>query len=155
MDLNIKDVDKKMFQMFAQQIFNTGFVHADPHPGNIFVRKNEKSGEAELVLLDHGLYETLPNDIRNDLCRFWEAIVLRDEKMMSEYSTKLGVANAKHFAEVLLQKPLDFHKFSLSTSYTQSELDYMKKIAAQRFDIIMDVLKEMPRKLLFVVSPGF
>lgn len=36
-------------------IFNRGFVHSDPHPGNILVRKSEK-GSTEIVLLDHGLY---------------------------------------------------------------------------------------------------
>lgn len=32
--LNLKDVDKKLFQMFAEQIFSSGFVHADPHASN-------------------------------------------------------------------------------------------------------------------------
>lgn len=31
---DIADVDKKLFKTFSEQIFNTGFVHADPHPGN-------------------------------------------------------------------------------------------------------------------------
>lgn len=30
----IKEIDKKLFNIFAEQIFNSGFVHADPHPGN-------------------------------------------------------------------------------------------------------------------------
>lgn len=33
-NLDLKDVDLKLFNMFAEQIFHTGFVHADPHPGN-------------------------------------------------------------------------------------------------------------------------
>lgn len=31
---SLKDVDEKLIQAFAEQIFHTGFVHADPHPGN-------------------------------------------------------------------------------------------------------------------------
>jgi aarF domain-containing kinase len=31
---SIKDVSHKLVEMFAEQIFHTGFVHADPHPGN-------------------------------------------------------------------------------------------------------------------------
>lgn len=31
---NIADIDRKLFKAFSEQIFNTGFVHADPHPGN-------------------------------------------------------------------------------------------------------------------------
>lgn len=31
---NLAEVDKRLFNAFSEQIFNTGFVHADPHPGN-------------------------------------------------------------------------------------------------------------------------
>lgn len=31
---DLADVDRKLFRIFSEQIFNTGFVHADPHPGN-------------------------------------------------------------------------------------------------------------------------
>lgn len=30
----LADVDTKLFNIFGEQIFRTGFVHADPHPGN-------------------------------------------------------------------------------------------------------------------------
>lgn len=149
MGLNIKEIDKKLFEIFAYQIFTTGFVHADPHPGNIFVRKS--SNNFDLVLLDHGLYETIPSEIRYNLSRFWEAIVLRDYKLMKIYSDKLGVSDHKRFAEILLQKPLEVNKFSFATKYTETEVNYMKKIASQHFDIIMRILSEMPRNLLFIV----
>lgn len=32
--LSLADVDTKLFTAFGEQIFHTGFVHADPHPGN-------------------------------------------------------------------------------------------------------------------------
>jgi len=32
--VDLADVDSKMIKAFAEQIFHTGFVHADPHPGN-------------------------------------------------------------------------------------------------------------------------
>ncbi|KAG5676108.1 hypothetical protein PVAND_005962 [Polypedilum vanderplanki] len=151
MKLNLKDVDRKLFETFAYQIFCTGFTHADPHSGNIFIRKNKRGSGAELVLLDHGLYETIPEEIRYNLTRFWEAIVIRDYDMMKVYSDKLGVNDHKRFAEILLQKPLDVNKFSFSTKYTEIEVNYMKKIASERFDIIMNILREMPRNLLFIV----
>lgn len=31
---SLADIDRKMFNTFSEQIFHTGFVHADPHPGN-------------------------------------------------------------------------------------------------------------------------
>ncbi len=45
-----------MISAFAHQLFHTGFVHADPHPGNIFIRPHPTCQGAQVVLLDHGLY---------------------------------------------------------------------------------------------------
>ncbi|XP_030825703.1 LOW QUALITY PROTEIN: uncharacterized aarF domain-containing protein kinase 5-like [Camarhynchus parvulus] len=32
--LGLRDTAEKLIQVFAEQIFYTGFIHADPHPGN-------------------------------------------------------------------------------------------------------------------------
>ncbi|XP_067015790.2 uncharacterized aarF domain-containing protein kinase 5 isoform X1 [Anabrus simplex] len=89
---SLADIDLKLFKTFAEQIFHTGFVHADPHPGNVLVRRNKK-GQTELVLLDHGLYEYLPSPIRQSLCKLWKAIVLNNHQGMKQYSTELGVTD--------------------------------------------------------------
>lgn len=49
------DIANKIGQLYSNMIFINGFVHSDPHPGNILVRKTKK-GDNELILLDHGLY---------------------------------------------------------------------------------------------------
>ena len=41
--------------MYSEMIFKRGFIHCDPHPGNVLVRKGPKGG-AEIIMLDHGLY---------------------------------------------------------------------------------------------------
>lgn len=95
MKLNLKEIDTKLFEMFSYQIFTTGNCHVDPHNGNIFVRRNPKTNNLQIVLLDHGLYETIPVEIRYNLSRFWESIVLRDYSLMKIYSDKLGVSDYK------------------------------------------------------------
>ena len=42
--------------MYADMIFKFGYVHCDPHPGNVLVRKDRATGRPQIVLLDHGLY---------------------------------------------------------------------------------------------------
>jgi aarF domain-containing kinase len=42
---------------FYSQVFQEGFVHCDPHPANLMVRTNSRTGRPQLVLVDHGLYE--------------------------------------------------------------------------------------------------
>lgn len=32
--ISLAELDTKLFLAFGEQIFQSGFVHADPHPGN-------------------------------------------------------------------------------------------------------------------------
>jgi len=50
-----REVTSKLGEMYSQMIFIHGYVHCDPHPGNVLVRNNA-NGKLELALLDHGLY---------------------------------------------------------------------------------------------------
>ena len=45
---------------FNEMIFIHGDVHCDPHAANLFLRKDEATGQLQLVLLDHGLYRQAP-----------------------------------------------------------------------------------------------
>lgn len=49
------EVSDKLGLMYSKMIFIDGFVHSDPHPGNILLAKNKK-GTCDVILLDHGLY---------------------------------------------------------------------------------------------------
>ncbi|CAB3371344.1 Hypothetical predicted protein [Cloeon dipterum] len=147
MGLSLADVDTKMISAFAEQIFHTGFVHADPHPGNILVRKT-KSGSAELVLLDHGLYQELPQKIRKSLGNMWRCIVMRDYPGMKLFATQLGVHDeVELFAEMLTQRPIKALRSVISTK----ELDYMTEMARERFDRITFVLRAMPNVMMLII----
>ncbi|XP_010739270.3 putative aarF domain-containing protein kinase 5 isoform X1 [Larimichthys crocea] len=147
--LSMKDAADKLIRTFAEQIFYTGFIHADPHPGNVLVRRGPDN-KAELVLLDHGLYEYLSQRDRVALCKLWRSIVLRDEAAMEKYSNALGVKEYFLFSEMLLQRPINMRELGLSNILSREETTYMRKMATQRFDSIMKVLKSMPRPMLLV-----
>ncbi|XP_072013771.1 uncharacterized aarF domain-containing protein kinase 5-like [Amphiura filiformis] len=104
--VKFSDVDEKMINTFGEQIFHTGFVHGDPHPGNVFVRKGQ-DGKAELVLLDHGLYEEMPSHIRVALSNYFKAIILKDESGMRDHALKMGVTEYLMFAMMITQRPLN------------------------------------------------
>lgn len=53
--INPFEVSDKLGLLYAEMIFHKGYVHSDPHPGNILVNKLH-NGEASIILLDHGLY---------------------------------------------------------------------------------------------------
>ncbi len=56
----------------------------------VFVRRGS-DGKAQLVLLDHGLYDYLPGEKRVALCNLYAAIIERNESRMREHSKELGV----------------------------------------------------------------
>ncbi|XP_055892324.1 uncharacterized aarF domain-containing protein kinase 5-like isoform X3 [Biomphalaria glabrata] len=154
--LSLLDVDTKLVQSFSDQIFLSGFVHADPHPGNVFIRKGA-DGKVQLVLLDHGLYDTLSGDHRRALCNLYKAIIMNDEEGMDKNSYKLGVKdfssckNAELFCEILVQRPIKRRTVFLPTAMTSSDIEYMQEMASKHFDKIMVVLREMPSNLLLVI----
>jgi len=83
-------ISQKISQMYADMIFKYGYVHCDPHPGNVLVRKNP-NGKEEIVLLDHGLYTQLNNEFRLNYSQFWLSILNANQDGIKEYADKLGV----------------------------------------------------------------
>lgn len=89
----------------------------------VLVRRSKK-GDAELVLLDHGLYEELPLKVRRSLCQLWSAIVLNDHHGMKRYSAELGV-QGKFFQNTLrLFAYFPRKKLYLSLPVMQSAMKY-------------------------------
>jgi predicted unusual protein kinase regulating ubiquinone biosynthesis (AarF/ABC1/UbiB family) len=46
-----------------------GFVHADPHPGNIMMRA--RNSKCQVVVPDHGLDEEMGNKMREAMAGLW------------------------------------------------------------------------------------
>ncbi|KAK4883427.1 hypothetical protein RN001_006746 [Aquatica leii] len=88
--INPYEVTEKLGTLYSEMIFLNGFVHSDPHPGNILVKKSDKGG-VNVILLDHGLYATLTNELRVSYAKLWLSILNRDRKGMRMYSDKLGI----------------------------------------------------------------
>jgi predicted unusual protein kinase regulating ubiquinone biosynthesis (AarF/ABC1/UbiB family) len=84
----------------------------------VFIRKGG-DGKAQLVLLDHGLYETLRPHERKALCSLYKAIIMLREEDMQKYSLQLGVRGqySPSFPNLLLllsfKSALKTHMFSL------------------------------------------
>jgi len=100
--LNMPDVDTKLLRIFSEQLFHTGFVHADPHPGNIMVRA--RHGKCQVVVLDHGLYEEMGDKEREALAGLWVAIVEGDHEGMAKCGKELNVEDYRLFAMAVSQR---------------------------------------------------
>lgn len=102
--LSLKDVMTTMVDLFSAQMFLWGWVHCDPHPGNIFIRR-KPNGKPELVLIDHGLYIHMDPDFRHQYSRFWKALLTFDNQTLAEIAKGWGINNPEVFASATLMRP--------------------------------------------------
>lgn len=103
-------VAQTVVEAFAQMIYVNGFVHCDPHAGNLMVRPGP-GGTFELFLLDHGLYRQLDDNFRRSYCKLWKGLVLRRSKDVDEACEELGAPGfANVFSIFLLNRSWSFAK---------------------------------------------
>ncbi len=66
------EVARVLVDTYMQQIFDDGFFHADPHPGNLFVTPLDSYNEAgnrewKLTFIDFGMMGRVPENLRAGL----------------------------------------------------------------------------------------
>ncbi|KAI9927853.1 hypothetical protein MW887_002705 [Aspergillus wentii] len=154
--LSLKDVMTTMVDLFSAQMFLWGYVHCDPHPGNIFVRRTP-SGQPELVLIDHGLYIHMEPEFRHQYARFWKALLTFDNKSMGEIVKTWGVKNADIFASATLMRPYGGGDLTtrkslegLSKSERAQRHYEMQQKARQGIREILGDETKWPHELLFI-----
>ncbi len=74
-------------QAILKQIFEYGFFHADPHPGNIFVLKGNV-----IAPLDYGMMGRLDDEMKEALGALLAALVNKDVKRTTKLLLRMGVA---------------------------------------------------------------
>lgn len=92
-NLDPNAVAAELARITFEQIFIHGFFHADPHPGNIFVRPGVDGSEVpfSLVFIDFGMMGTVDESLRSKLQRFIFAIVARDARAYLSSIEDLGI----------------------------------------------------------------
>ncbi|KAK6614424.1 ABC1 family protein C10F6.14c [Botrytis cinerea] len=121
-----------------------GVVHCDPHPGNIFIRR-QPNGQPELVLIDHGLYVSMTPTFRHQYCQFWKAIMTFDNASLNEITSAWGVKAPDLFASATLMRPYDGGDNSTKDRITK---DLKGKTAAERHYEVQERLRQGIRDVL-------
>jgi predicted unusual protein kinase regulating ubiquinone biosynthesis (AarF/ABC1/UbiB family) len=104
------EVARTLYRIYLQQIFEHSFVHADPHPGNLFVRPLPVAGEApvppgapappapageerpfQIVFVDFGMVAAIPERLRSALREYAIALGTRDAERIVRSYVSAGV----------------------------------------------------------------
>ena len=84
-----KQVANDLIEAYLFQLFRHGLFHADPHPGNLFIRPVGPELTAEertagkyrkhqIIFIDFGMIGRLPNDLRQNMGQVLVALVQQD-----------------------------------------------------------------------------
>lgn len=104
-DIDLTLAMKQYIKVFGKQIFEYGFIHSDPHPGNLLARF-DNAGNQQLVILDHGLYISLPNSFRIENCQLWEYLFSFNTQGIEEIGREWGIGSTELFATLVQLKPI-------------------------------------------------
>jgi len=79
---DMKKLAERGVEIFFTQVFRDSFFHADMHPGNIFVSR-ENPASPQYIAIDCGIVGTLTNDDKNYLARILLAFFRRDYRKVA------------------------------------------------------------------------
>ncbi|KAI9719201.1 MAG: hypothetical protein M1828_006294 [Chrysothrix sp. TS-e1954] len=155
--LSMKQVMTTMVDLFSAQMFLWGWVHCDPHPGNIFIRRLP-SGKPELVLIDHGLYIHMTPKFRHEYALFWKSLMTFDNKTIGDIVRGWGINSPDLFASATLMRPYTGGDGSTSSELRKGlegkdeqerAFEMQQKMRKGVREILGDETK-WPRELIFI-----
>ncbi|XP_072618205.1 aarF domain-containing protein kinase 1 isoform X1 [Vulpes vulpes] len=150
--IDVNEISRHLGKMYSEMIFVNGFVHCDPHPGNVLVRKCPGTGKVEIVLLDHGLYQVLTDEFRLDYCHLWQSLIWTDMKRVKKYSQRLGAGDLYPlFACMLTARSWDSVNRGIGQApVTATEDAEIRNNAANYLPEISQLLNHVPRQMLLI-----
>ncbi|MGZ3809856.1 MAG: ABC1 kinase family protein, partial [Bacteriovorax sp.] len=100
--LDKKKISTELANAYLKMIFEDGFYHADPHPGNILV-----SREGKIIFLDFGMAGHIDPVLRESLTNLIIAIQLDDMDFLIEALSELGLISDSGSESLVLRTKLE------------------------------------------------
>ncbi|KAB5594595.1 5-methyltetrahydropteroyltriglutamate homocysteine S-methyltransferase [Ceratobasidium theobromae] len=137
------------------QMFVFGFLHADPHPGNVLVRPNPENPKIpQVVLIDHGLYVTLPEKFRGEYATLWRSLFIGDLETIENIAEAWGIrrGNANLFSSAILLKPHRVQKYDADQDDHGAPQDHYSQqvMLKEKMKTFLEFQDLIPRELIFV-----
>ena len=84
------EVAKRTVSTYFYQFFEAGFFHADPHPGNIFIKKGPPDIGPIIEFVDFGMVGTLTKSMKKAMKDLFLSFVTRDSHALVTALNHLG-----------------------------------------------------------------
>jgi predicted unusual protein kinase regulating ubiquinone biosynthesis (AarF/ABC1/UbiB family) len=152
------EVASRLIENYVKQIFEDGFFHADPHPGNLFITplaKEQTDGKTawKLTFVDFGMVGRMPKNLKTGLREVLIAIGLRDSARLVRAYQSLGVLLPKaNLTQIENASRQVFDRFG---GMAMSELrnikhDEMVTFTMQFRELLFEMPFQLPENLLYL-----
>jgi predicted unusual protein kinase regulating ubiquinone biosynthesis (AarF/ABC1/UbiB family) len=154
--INPNAVAAELARATFEQFFVTGFFHADPHPGNIFITKAPEGSPVEFTLtyIDFGMMGQVSEELRTNLQRFLFAVAARDARAWVVACERLGVL-LPSADTVLLEEAVGklFDRFGgvRVGELIQTDPKELRDFALEFSDLIRTLPFQLPNDFLFLI----
>ncbi len=133
-----QDIVARLLKAYCKMVFNDGFYHADPHPGNILVKP-----DGTLVLLDFGAVAHLGQKLKDGIPQVIEAAIKNDNTRVISTMRSMGFLAEGQEANEMAEKMINAFRNFLQNEIKLNGLDF-KSIQVDPFnnslfDLIQDI----------------
>lgn len=138
------DLSKKAVRLVFEQIFTHGFFHADPHPGNIFIKDKHV-----IAFIDYGMMGTIRHEHLQFIGKYVIGYLRRDAHMLTESLLLLsGKRNFRRF------KDLEFDISEMLAHYKYLSIEEMDfgKVMNESIDIIVGYGLRIPASIYLLIK---
>jgi predicted unusual protein kinase regulating ubiquinone biosynthesis (AarF/ABC1/UbiB family) len=151
------EVAERLLDTYLQQIFEDGFVHADPHPGNLFVTPlPTEAGESvkwRLTFVDFGMVARVPDSVKDSLRELVIAVGTRDTSRVIKAYQMLDMLLPG--ADLKLIEQAEAQVFDRFWGMSMKELrsidpEEIRKFAHQYRDLMLSMPFQVPQNLIYL-----
>jgi predicted unusual protein kinase regulating ubiquinone biosynthesis (AarF/ABC1/UbiB family) len=153
------EVARRVQQAYLEQIYVHGFFHADPHPGNIFVRPDPEGPEVDegksfvLVFVDFGMVGTISAGTRSQLRQMLVAVINQDfERIVSlakELRFLLPEANEQKVVGALEELFDRYYGVTLG-ELANVDIDEVEELISEFQDLLFEFPFQMPQDFILL-----
>jgi len=147
--INRLEVAKRTVCAYFYQFFEAGFFHADPHPGNIFVKKGSTGDRPIITFVDFGMVGSLTKYMKKFMKDVFLAYITRDARSLVHALSQLGFieegANLVSIERAILLMIERYHGMTLGEV---SELDLLEMVQDVKY-ILYEQHMQIPAQFAF------
>ena len=139
---DLDEIGKKLALSYCKQIFNDGFFHGDPHPGNLLIKKGK------ICYLDFGIVGNISKPMTEYLNKVMFSLATKNVEGVVEFLLSVGIKKGKINRNMLYEDVEYMMEMYLSTSLKNIKIS---QVLQEIVELAQSNNIQLPRELTNLV----